>query len=141
MAREDNIAVLKQAVELINSGDAENGVHTLFSEDAVDHDLAPGQGPGRQGLLEFFAGLTSAFPDLRLEPRHISGDEDHVSLAFTVSGTHRAALHGIPPTGRRFEVSGVEIFRFAGGQVVERWGLIDDFGILTQLGLVQPPSA
>ncbi|MFH8570260.1 ester cyclase [Streptomyces sp. NPDC017993] len=140
MAREDNLAVLKQAVELINSGDAESGVRTLFAESAVDHDLAPNQGPGRQGLLEFFGALTAGFPDLRLVPRHLSADDEHVSMAFTVSGTHRGAFNGVPPTGRRFEVSGVEIFRFADGQAVERWGLIDDFGILTQLGLVPLPQ-
>lgn len=139
MAREDNLAVLKQAVELINSGDAQAGVRVLFAEKAVDHDLAPGQGPGRQGLLDFFGALTAGFPDLRLVPRHLSADDDHVSMAFTVSGTHRGEFNGVAPTGQRFEVSGVEIFRFAAGQAVERWGLIDDFGILTQLGLVSVP--
>ncbi|MFC7303689.1 ester cyclase [Streptomyces monticola] len=138
--REDHLAVLKRAVELINSGDAQGGVRVLFAEDAVDHDLAPGQGPGRQGLLEFFGALTAGFPDLRLVPRHISADEEHVSMAFTVSGTHGGEFNGIAPTGRHFEVSGVEIFRFAAGQAVERWGLIDDFGILTQLGLVPEPQ-
>lgn len=140
MSREDHLAVLKHAVELINSGDAETGVRTLFAEGAVDHDLAPGQGPGRQGLLEFFGALTAGFPDLRLVPRHLSADNEHVSMAFTVSGTHRGEFIGVAPTGHRFEVSGVEIFRFADGQAVERWGLIDDFGILTQLGLVPLPQ-
>ena len=66
-------------------------------------------------------------------------DDDHVSIAFTVSGTHLGDFNGIPPSGRTFKASGVEIFRFANGQVVERWGLTDDMGILGQLGLVSPP--
>jgi steroid delta-isomerase-like uncharacterized protein len=139
MSREGNVTVLKKAIELINSGETDEGVHTLFADGVVDHDLAPGQGPGREGLRDFFRTLHGAFPDLRLEQRHVTAGDEHVSMAFTVSGTHRGDFNGVAPTGRNFAVSGVEIFRFAGGKVVERWGLTDDMGILGQLGLVSPP--
>ncbi|TDC85980.1 ester cyclase [Micromonospora sp. KC606] len=139
MSRETNETTLSRAIAAINAGDVETGVNALFAEGAVDHDPAPGQGPGRAGFLAFFRGLTTAFPDLRLEQRHVTADEDHVSMAFTVSGTHLGDFNGVPPSGRAFKVSGVEIFRFVNGQVVERWGLTDDMGILGQLGLVSLP--
>ncbi|GIE92961.1 ester cyclase [Paractinoplanes rishiriensis] len=128
--------VLERAIELINAGEVAEGVTALFAEDAVDHDPAPGQGAGRAGFLAFFGTLTTAFPDLRLTPRHLTAGDGHVSLAFTVSGTHLGDFNGIPPSGRSFKVSGVEIFRFTAGRVAERWGLTDDMGILGQLGLL-----
>ena len=36
---------------------------TLSAVDAIDHDPAPGQGPGREGFRSFFRTLTTAFPD------------------------------------------------------------------------------
>ncbi|MGQ0776094.1 MAG: ester cyclase [Pseudonocardiales bacterium] len=136
MSRERNIAVLENAVQLINSGEIDAGVNMLFAEDAIDHDPAPGQGAGRAGFRVFFRSLTRAFPDMHLEPAHLVADDEHLSLAFTVSGTHRGDLNGIAPTGRGFTVRGVEIFRFREGKVVERWGLTDELGIMTQLELV-----
>lgn len=139
MSRDTNEQTLRRAIEAINAGDIETGVDALFAEHAVDHDPAPGQGPGRAGFLAFFRTLTSAFPDLRLEQRYATADDEHVSMAFTVSGTHLGDFNGVAATGRAFKVSGVEIFRFADGRVVERWGLTDDMSILGQLGLVSPP--
>jgi len=139
MPRETNETTLSRAIEAINAGDVETGVNALFAEGAVDHDPAPAQGPGRAGFLAFFRSLTTAFPDLRLEQRYVTADQDHVSMAFTVSGTHHGDFNGVLPSGRAFKASGVEIFRFVNGQVVERWGLTDDMSILGQLGLVSPP--
>ncbi|QSB15935.1 ester cyclase [Natronosporangium hydrolyticum] len=139
MSHEENLATLERSIELINSGAVDAGVAALFAADAVDHDPAPGQGPGRDGLLDFFRNLRTAFPDLRMERRHLTANGSHVSMAFTVSGTHIGDFNGVPPTGRTFQANGVEIFRFSDGQVVERWGLTDDMGILSQLGLVSLP--
>ncbi|CCH32737.1 ester cyclase [Actinosynnema sp. NPDC047251] len=139
MAGEGNVATVERSIELINRGEVEAAVDVLFARDAVDHDPAPGQGPGRPGFLAFFQGLTTGFPDLRMRPRLVTANEDHVSVAFTVSGTHTGPFLDAPPTGRAFRVSGVEVFRFADGRVAERWGLTDDMGILVQLGLVDPP--
>jgi hypothetical protein len=36
---------------------------------------------------------------------------------------------------------GVNIFRIAQGKIVERWGRLDDLGLLQQLGLGQAPVA
>ncbi|GAA1829735.1 hypothetical protein GCM10009682_55720 [Luedemannella flava] len=139
MSRETNEATLTRAIEAINAGDVETGVNTLFAEGAVDHDPAPGQGPGRAGFLAFFRTLSAAFPDLRLEQRYVTANDEHVAMAFIVSGTHQGDFNGVPPSGRAFKVNGVEFFRFVDGQVVERWGLTDDMSLLGQLGLLSLP--
>lgn len=138
MSREDNIAILEKAVELINAGELEVGVDTMFAEEAVDHD--PAQAPGREGFRDFFRTLTSAFPDANLEPAHVVADDEHVAVAYTLSGTHQGEFHGIAPTGRRIEVRGVQIGRFSQGKIVERWGSTDELGILTQLDAVPAPK-
>jgi predicted ester cyclase len=43
---------------------------------------------------------------------------------------------GIPPTEREVSVRVVEIFRLAGGQIAERWGVVDRTALMKQLGMV-----
>lgn len=134
MSREQNIATQEQAAEKLNSGDIDGAVDTLFAVDAVDHDPAPGQGPGREGYRTFFQTLATAFPDAQLEPATMVADDDHVVLAYSLSGTHQGDFNGIPPTGEKIDVRGVQIGRFENGQIVERWGATDELGIMQQIG-------
>jgi len=47
---------------------------------------------------------------------------------------------GESPTGREVQLRGVNIFRIADGKIVERWGRLDDLGLLQQLGLSPQPA-
>lgn len=134
MSREQNIATQEKAAAHINAGEIDAAMDTLFAVDAVDHDPAPGQGPGREGYRSFFRTLTTAFPDAHLEPLTMVVDDDNVAFAYTLTGTHRGEFQGVAATGRRIEVRGVQIGRFANGQIVERWGATDEAGIMAQIG-------
>jgi predicted ester cyclase len=43
---------------------------------------------------------------------------------------------GIPPTGKRVAIRGIDILRIAGGKIVEIWANFDLLGMLQQLGVV-----
>jgi predicted SnoaL-like aldol condensation-catalyzing enzyme len=49
-------------------------------------------------------------------------------------GTFTGVWGDVAPTGRRATFSGVNIFRFAGGRVVELWNHRDDLGLMHQVG-------
>jgi len=134
MSREKNIAAQERLAANINAGNIAVAVET-FAEDAVDHDPAPGQGPGREGFEAFFTELTTAFPDAHIAPAHVVADDDHVAIAYTLTGTHQQEFNGVAPTGRTIEIRGMQIGRFEGGEIVERWGSSDELGILKQLGV------
>ncbi|MGH3898949.1 MAG: ester cyclase [Pseudonocardiaceae bacterium] len=57
--------------------------------------------------------LANAFPNAHIEPAHVVADDEHVSLATTLSGTHLGDFHGIAATGLGVEVRGVQIGRFS----------------------------
>lgn len=128
-----NTAAQERLAGCINDGDVEGAV-AVFAEDAVDHDPAPDQPAGREGFRVFWTMLTTAFPDAQIEPRHLVADEDHVVVAYTLTGTHEGDFNGIAPTGRKIEVNGIQIGRFEDGLIVERWGSSDELGIVQQLG-------
>ncbi|MFC7331514.1 ester cyclase [Marinactinospora rubrisoli] len=85
------------------------------------------------GLME--EGLR-AFPDLHLEVKSIMAEGDRVILRITVTATHTGEFQGVPPTGRRVSWYLVEELRFADGQVVEHWDVINHLPMLERIGQV-----
>jgi predicted ester cyclase len=59
---------------------------------------------------------------------------------WTGRGTHSGELMGVPPTGKQVTVTGIDIYRVAGGKLVERWGEFDQMGMMQQLGVVPAPD-
>ena len=41
---------------------------------------------------------------------------------------------GMPPSGRRYEIEEIHLFRVRDGQVVEHWHQFDQMGMMRQLG-------
>ncbi len=61
-------------------------------------------------------------------------EDDFVVGRWTASGTHLGRWGALEPTERAMRFSGVNIFRFEGGKVVEIWNHRDDLGLMEQLG-------
>lgn len=108
----------------VNSGDLSD-LDEVVAADSIDHDPAPGQGPGPQGFRDMFTEMRTAFPDLHVELEHLTATDDDVALAYTVTGTHQGPLMGHEPTGGSISIRGVQLGRFADGKLVERWGSSD----------------
>lgn len=107
----------------------------LVTPDSVDHDGGPGQGPGPEGYQACFSEKRTAFPDLHVEVEEVTAVDDAVAFADTLTGTHSGPFQGHQPNGRSFSVRGLQISRFEGGLLAERWDSTDEAGRLTQLGL------
>lgn len=132
MSREANLEAQEKMGELIVSGQLDR-LGEVFAEDVVDHDPAPGQAPGVQGIKDFWHTFRTAFPDVDLEPQTIVADEENVAVVLSVSGTHRGTFMGVEPSGRRFSVRGVQVGRFEDGKLAERWGTTDEATLLSQI--------
>ncbi|WP_037908711.1 ester cyclase [Actinacidiphila yeochonensis] len=135
MSQQDNIAAQTAFGEAVNSGNLA-AIADVVAPGAVDHDPAPGQGPGPEGYQAMFGDLRRAFPDLHVEVEHLLATEDELAFAYTITGTHRGELAGHAPTGRAVSFRGLQISRFENGRLVERWGSSDELGMMRQLGLV-----
>ncbi len=51
--------------------------------------------------------------------------DGRVVESWAMSGVHSGEAFGLPPSGQRVRVRGVEIFRCADGKIVEHWGAVD----------------
>jgi steroid delta-isomerase-like uncharacterized protein len=133
MSKEANLQAQIKFGEAVVSGRLE-GIRDVVAADCIDHDPAEGQVPGPEGFIFFFGEFRKAFPDLKLAVEHLVQDDDNVAFAYTVTGTHKGDLFGIPATGKAIKVRGMQIGRFKDGKLVERWGSTDQLGILQQIG-------
>ncbi len=52
------------------------------------------------------------------------------------NGTHKGQIMGIPPTGKRVNVTEMRFFRIANCKLPERWGESDMLGLMQQLGII-----
>ena len=136
----------KQLVEefisaLFTDGDL-TAVDRYLDPGFIDHDpLLPSALDGPEGLRQAAVLFRQAFPDWRSDVQHMIAEGDLVAEHFVAHGTHRGSVMGESPTGHDVVLRGVNIFRITDGKIVERWGRLDDLGLLQQLGLAQRPVA
>jgi steroid delta-isomerase-like uncharacterized protein len=135
MGTRDNTAlVLRFYEEVWNRGNVDVAAQ-VFAEDYVRHDLRPTRAaPGPAGQAAIARDFRAAFPDLRMQVDLILAEGDLVAARWTTEGTNTGAWSGREPTGKHAVFSGVNIFRFANGKVVELWNHRDDLGLMQQLG-------
>jgi predicted ester cyclase len=108
----------------------------------VDHDPPlPNSPDGVEGARQAAKLFRQAFPDWRSDDLHLIAEGDLVAEHFVAHGTHRGSVMNESPTGQDVVLRGINIFRIADGKIVERWGRLDDLGLLRQLGLVAEPAA
>jgi predicted ester cyclase len=139
MSKEQNIAAQGVGGEIGISHDYDR-FGEVMAQNVVDHDGAEGAAPGVEGIKQYWRALGESFPDFKLDVDVFEATDDYITLAYRLSGTHLGEYMGYAPTGKHFEVRSVQVGRFEGGLMVERWGCTDILGILTQLGLVSPPA-
>jgi steroid delta-isomerase-like uncharacterized protein len=88
---------------------------------------------GPEGVKAEIKALRTAFPDLSVTIQDMVAEGDLVAVRGTWRGTHQGAFRGVPAIGRKVEFGGMVFWRVSGGQIRERWGLIDTPGLMRQL--------
>jgi steroid delta-isomerase-like uncharacterized protein len=133
-----NKAVLQRFIDGYNRGDL-SVIDTLVAEDFVDHSR-PFVPPGRNALRAFHDALSAAISDIRIRIDELIAEGDTVVFRGVVTGTHTGPLLGVPATYRAFALGVIDINRIRDGQLVERWGVQDELGLLQQLGVLPTPG-
>ena len=59
---------------------------------------------------------------------------DKVLVRLKVKGTHTGPLGEMAATGKKIDIDVLDLFQFKDGVLVEHWALLDNLGMLKQLG-------
>jgi steroid delta-isomerase-like uncharacterized protein len=121
---------------LFSDGDL-HAVDQYLAPTFVNHDPPfPGAPADAAGMRQAAVMFRAALPDWHSDLDQMIAENDIVVERFTASGTHQNELMGVPGTGRTIRLQGINIFRIQNGQIVERWGRLDEMGLQRQLELV-----
>jgi steroid delta-isomerase-like uncharacterized protein len=114
-------------------------IDELVADDFVDHDPPPEMPGTKEGMRQVAAMVTSAFSNRKAEfDDFVETTDGRVVENWLMTGTHTGEAFGLPPSGQDIGVRGLEIWRCAGGKIVEHWGVVDMSDVFMKAG---PPPA
>ena len=135
MLPEDSKKFVRRLVDAINAGNWST-LDELFAPNYVDRTPLLGSTPNLAGVKQILTQLRAAFPDFRytVEDEFYAGDK--IVSRLTAQGTQKGEFMGSPATGKQATWTEIHISRIADGKSVEHWGIVDQYAMLQQLGLV-----
>jgi ketosteroid isomerase-like protein len=143
MSLEQNKQVALESLRVLETGDS-TAVGRIIAPDFINREAdddpdRPDRGlRGPAGLIATRRWLSGTFSDLRFDHDHVIAEDERVVVVTTMNGAHTGTVHGIAPTGKRFQQRQFHLFRMRAGQIVEHSALRDDLGLLRQLGVLPP---
>ena len=132
---EQNKAIARRIFDEVASKGNLDVIDELVSPNHVYH--SDPELSGIEGQKKLVTTYRTAFPDLILTVQDQIAEGDKVVTRFTAQGTHKGDLMGTPPTGKQVTATPISIMRFADDKVVEEWELVDEMGMMRQLGLME----
>ena len=132
-----NIAIVRRFIDEYQTGGDKVVLRATISPRLVNRTPMTENSPGGVEEVEaIFDMFHAAFADFAVEVQRQFADGDEVMTYKTFTGTHTGAFQGIPPTGRAVRFDVMDIVRLEDGQIVEHWGVVDQIGLLRQLGVL-----
>jgi steroid delta-isomerase-like uncharacterized protein len=115
-------------------------IDEYFAADVIVHVPFLEMPPGREGIRALYRSFPGAIADVDLRFEDQIAEGDRVVTRWSSTFTHIGDLFGVPATGKRVNQSGMMVYRIKDGQVVEQWAEANMWGLMQQLGVVQPPG-
>jgi steroid delta-isomerase-like uncharacterized protein len=120
--KENEALALRYHNEIFQKGKLEVADEILSSDFVIHNPVLPEvvrNGP--EGTKKYASAVITAVPDRKLEHHDILSKGDKVMIRWTNSGTNTGSFFGNPPTGKRYVVTGFDLFRISNGKIKELW--------------------
>ncbi len=130
---EQNKTLVRRIVEDYWSKKNPSLAGELFAANCSLH-TPDGDLQGMKGVTLLYDAYATAFPDFRITIDDTVAESDRVAIRHTFAGTHKGPLGGVAASGNRATVSGMMMFRVAGGKVAEARLTWDTLRLQQQIG-------
>lgn len=81
--------------------------------------LAPGQGPGPEGIKRMITAPKAAVPDIAITVHDFLVDGERIGVRAEMTGTHTGEWFGVAPTARSFTVALHEFHQVENGRLTQ----------------------
>ena len=133
-----NKALVRRFIdEIFLKGDF-GAVDELLTDDFTPHTWGDMK-PGRDGLKAAITRVSAGLSDPKMTIDDVIAEGDRVAVRLTSSATQSGDFMGMPPSGKRYEIGEIHIFRLRDGRVCEHWHQADFMGMMRQLGATPQP--
>lgn len=104
-----------------------------------DIPLAPGQGPGPEGMKPRIKEMSRSMTNLAIIVHDLvdgrgGNGNGKIGVRGEILGVHAGEMFGIPATGREFRVPIHEFHDVVDGRLARTWHLEDWYGFFRQVG-------
>jgi steroid delta-isomerase-like uncharacterized protein len=135
---EANKAIMQGVEEFWNTGNLAIA-DEIFATDFVYHNPVFPDVVNLESYKGLVVGIVRTdFPDIHLTVEDMLAEGDKGVIRWTFTGTHLGQGALGPPSGRQVTVTGMTLYRFADGKIVESWWAHDAIGMMQQLGFIPP---
>jgi len=90
---------------------------------------------GPEGVKTLAEALHPGIPDMELPIEDLVAEGEKVLARLRVKGTHGGNLMGVPATGKQIDIAVLDLFQIRDGKLIEHWALLDNLGLLRQIGV------
>jgi predicted ester cyclase len=133
-----NIAAYKKMNEDFMNNKKDDFLAAL-ADNYMDHnaDTFMTKKTGKAAQEEMITMINAAFTGMTMNYAHIYAEGDMVFSHATMDGKNTGAMGPeMPATGKEYKnVDFYEVVRFENGKVAERWGIMDSYSMMAQLGV------
>jgi len=137
---QDNAAVARRWFEeVLNEADLTVLDEILSPQLAYHSGTLPTMSTG-DVAEQVLAPILAGFPDVDYTVEQAFSGDDVVTLIWRAQGTHTGPFQGYAPSGKQAAWTGINVYRFECGRVVEVWAEFDALGRLRQMGVMGTPT-
>jgi predicted ester cyclase len=120
---ENKKIVLRFNKEFLEEGNIQS-FHELVAKDFINR-TAPPEFASVDGMLKFMGIYRKAFADIKIEIFEQIAERDLVTTRKVMKATHVGEFMGMQPSGKRVDISIIDIVKVVNGKYVEHWGIRD----------------
>ena len=128
---ENKAAVRRMFDEAFNLGNT-SFINEMVAADYIDHSPMPAPAPGPEGFAQRTTILRTAFVE-EVEFGEFLAEGDLVAFTWNFAGVHKGVFAGVPATGRKVTLAGINFERLKEGKIIEHWSQFDLVGLMKQI--------
>ena len=115
-----------------------DAIDEMIAPGSTDHTPFPGYGNTVAEVKRSIGDFVKAFPDMKTTIDDVIAEGDKVVIRSTFTGTNTGEFMGMPATGKKVTVGGIDIVEIKGDKLGDHWGYVDSPAMMEQLGLMPP---